>query len=215
MVLMEWGLLVASFARSASKLTPAQLQNAAIERQRAAARKQATSLGLWMQPGSPVPAPIAAAASAPEQPACDPIAASAVTPLIENAARAQNLDTKVIRAVMEQESALRPCAISARGAEGLMQLMPETAGQLGVRDAFDPKESVEAGAKYLRQLLDKYKGDMARALGAYNAGPAAVDQAGGVPPIPETKDYVDAIMKKLGLTQTAPPNSQTPKPTGN
>ena len=96
-----------------------------------------------------------------------------------------------------------------------MQLMPETATQLGVHDPFDPKENIEAGAKYLRQLLDKYKGDMAQALGAYNAGPSTVDQSGGVPAIPETKDYVDAILKKLGITRTDPQSIQMPKPIGN
>jgi soluble lytic murein transglycosylase-like protein len=92
---------------------------------------------------------------------------------------------------------LRPCAISAKGAQGLMQLMPDTAQQLAVLDVFDPKENIEAGAKYLKQLIDKYKGDLKLALGAYNAGPTTVDQAGGIPDIQETKDYVEAILKRL------------------
>jgi soluble lytic murein transglycosylase-like protein len=75
--------------------------------------------------------------------------------------------------------------------------MPDTAEQLAVHDVFDPKENIEAGAKYLKQLLDKYKGDLKLALGAYNAGPTTVDQAGGIPDIPETRDYVDSILKKL------------------
>ena len=78
-----------------------------------------------------------------------------------------------------------------------MQLMPDTAGSLGVKDPFDPQQSIEAGARYLKQLLDKYKGDLKLALGAYNAGPAAVDAAGAIPDIPETHDYVDAILKKI------------------
>jgi soluble lytic murein transglycosylase-like protein len=96
-----------------------------------------------------------------------------------------------------------------------MQLMPETALELGVSDPFDPKESLSGGAKFLKQLMDKYKGDLSKALGAYNAGPKAVDLAGGIPDIQETKDYVDAILKKLGITRTVPPSDPTPKPTGN
>ena len=79
----------------------------------------------------------------------------------------------------------------------MMQLMPETAGELNVKDVFDPKENIEAGARYLKQLLNKYKGDNKLALAAYNAGPSAVDSANGVPDIPETRDYVDAILKKI------------------
>jgi soluble lytic murein transglycosylase-like protein len=78
-----------------------------------------------------------------------------------------------------------------------MQLMPDTAADLNVNDVFDPKQNIAAGAKYLKQLLDKYKGDNKLALAAYNAGPAAVDAANGVPDIPETRDYVDAILKRL------------------
>jgi soluble lytic murein transglycosylase-like protein len=116
---------------------------------------------------------------------------------------------------MERESGYRPCAISSKGAQGLMQLMPETSLELGVSDPFDPKESVSGGAKFLKQLIDKYQGDLSKVLGAYNAGPAAIDQAGGIPDIQETKDYVDAILKKLGVTRTVPPSDPTPKPTGN
>jgi soluble lytic murein transglycosylase-like protein len=128
---------------------------------------------------------------------CDPIAADVVTPLIENAAKANDLAVLLVRGVIEQESAYRPCAVSRRGAQGLMQLMPDTAADLNVNDVFDPKQNITAGAKYLKHLLDKYKGDNKLALAAYNAGPAAVDAANGVPDIPETRDYVDAILKKL------------------
>jgi soluble lytic murein transglycosylase-like protein len=78
-----------------------------------------------------------------------------------------------------------------------MQLMPETASELSVKDVFDPKENIAAGAKYLKELLDKYKGDTKLALAAYNAGPAAVDAIGAIPDIQETRDYVDAIIKKI------------------
>lgn len=163
---------------------------AAIDKQRAAARKQAQSLGAWIPPWSPEMQVEAA-------PPCEPISDEAVAPLIDDAAKAQDVQAKLLHAVIEQESAFRPCAISPKGAQGLMQLMPDTAEQLAVHDVFDPKENIEAGAKYLKQLIDKYKGDLKLALGAYNSGPTTVDQAGAIPDIPETRDYVDSILKKL------------------
>ena len=132
------------------------------------------------------------------EPPCDAIADLAVTPLIEGAAKAHDLQPNLIRAVIEQESGFRPCAVSSMGAEGLMQLMPDTAEQLGVSDPFDAGQNIEAGAKYLKDLIDKYKGDLAQALAAYNAGPGVTDRIGGIPAIPETIDYVDSIMKKVG-----------------
>jgi soluble lytic murein transglycosylase-like protein len=164
-------------------------QMAAIATQREAAQKQASAAGAWLAPWGP------AAGLAHQM--CDPIADPVVAPIIESAAKAHDLQPKLIRAVIEQESGLRPCAVSATGAEGLMQLMPDTAERLGVNDPFDAAQNIEAGAKYLKDLIDKYKGDLAQALGAYNAGPGAADQAGGIPEIPETRDYVDAILKKL------------------
>ncbi len=162
-------------------------QRAAIETQRSAVRKQAATAGVRM-------APWADHASAD----CDPAPDNIVAPLIEGAAKASRLEPKLIRAVIQQESGFRPCAVSAKGAQGLMQLMPATAEELGVRDPFDPKESIEGGARYLRSLLDKFKGDVAKALGAYNAGPAAADESGAIPQIPETQDYVAAILKAIG-----------------
>jgi soluble lytic murein transglycosylase-like protein len=174
-------------------LSAAELMRASIEKQRAAVRKQAQAAGATLIPWSPSPA-----LSADAPPAeCDPIAADVVTPLIESAAKANDLQAPIVRAVIEQESAYKPCAVSRKGAQGLMQIMPDTAGDLNMKDVFDPKENIAAGAKYLKQLLDKYKGDNKLALAAYNAGPAAVDAANGVPDIQETRDYVDAILKKL------------------
>jgi soluble lytic murein transglycosylase-like protein len=165
-------------------------QLAAIAAQREAVRKQAGAAGSWLSPWASAPL---------MQPECDPIADPVVAPLIEGAAKAHDIEPKLIRAVIEQESGFRPCAISARGAEGLMQLMPDTAEQLGVADPFDPSQNIEAGAKFLKELIDKYQGDVAQALGAYNAGPGAADKAGGIPEIPETRDYIDAILKKLDI----------------
>ena len=106
----------------------AELMRASIEKQRAAVRQQAQAAGAALIPWSPWPAP---SIDAPE-PACDPIATDIVTPLIENAAKANDLNTSLVRAVIEQESAYRPCAVSHKGARGLMQLMPDTAGELNV-----------------------------------------------------------------------------------
>ena len=167
----------------------AERMRASIEKQRAAVRKQAESAGATLIPWSPGPALA--------QADCDPIATDTVTPLIENAAKANDLPVALVRGVIEQESAYRPCAVSKKGAQGLMQIMPETASELSVHDAFDPKENIGAGTKYLKQLLDKYKGDNKLALAAYNAGQGAVDAANGIPDIQETRDYVDAILKKI------------------
>jgi soluble lytic murein transglycosylase-like protein len=117
--------------------------------------------------------------------------------LADAAARENRVDADLVLAVMRQESGYRPCAVSAKGAMGLMQLMPDTAADLGVLDAFDAAENVSGGARLLRTLLDRYAGNLNLALGAYNAGPARVDEFGGVPPFPETTRYVDAIVANL------------------
>ncbi len=169
----------------------ADKQRVSVARQREAIRVQAKTLGVWLLPGAP---PLDLADPIPP---CEPIADADLTPLIESAAKTQEIQPKLLRAVAEQESGLLPCAESPKGAQGLMQLMPGTADELGVEDPFDPKESIDAGAKFLKQLLDRYAGDVSKALGAYNAGPAAADEAGGIPDIPETQDYVKAILGKL------------------
>jgi soluble lytic murein transglycosylase-like protein len=109
----------------------------------------------------------------------------------------QGVKAELIRAVIAEESGGRPCAVSWKGAQGLMQLMPATSEQFGVKDPFDPRQSVEAGAKLLKQLLSKYNNDVSLALAAYNAGEARVDRDGGVPQISETQNYVNDIRSKL------------------
>jgi len=183
-------------------------QRAATAQQQASIRKQVQAMGLRMTPWDPAPA---AMAGAP----CEPIADTVVAPMIETAAKANDVQPQLLRAVIEQESGFRPCAVSPRGAMGLMQLMPATVDRFAVDDPFDAKKSIDAGAKFLKELLQKYKGDFKQALGAYNAGPAAVDAAAGIPDIPETRDYVDAILQKLNSTRTDPPSTPKPKPTGN
>ena len=117
-------------------------------------------------------------------------------PLIESAAKAHSLQVELVRAVVKHESDGYPCAISDKGALGLMQLMPEVAQQFNV-DPLDPAQNLAGGTQYLKQLLDRYKGDVRLAVAAYNAGPLRVDTDKKVPDIPETIAYVDAILKDL------------------
>lgn len=135
-----------------------------------------------------------APAAAPE---CPPVAAAEMKPIIDREAGKYKVDAKLVQAVIEAESAYSPCAVSPAGALGLMQLMPSTAESLQVADAFDPSQNITAGTRFLKQMLDRYGGDIAKALAAYNAGPARVDAAGGIPPIPETQEYVRKILGRL------------------
>jgi Transglycosylase SLT domain len=115
--------------------------------------------------------------------------------LIAESARRYALPRSLVRAVARAESSLRPEAVSPKGALGVMQLMPGTAKELGVSNAFDPAENIDAGARLLRQLLEKYEGRVAEALAAYNAGPAAVARAGGVPRYRETRGYIRRVVR--------------------
>jgi len=130
---------------------------------------------------------------------CQPMPQDEVDKLIKSTAQKQGLEADLLKSVMRQESAFKPCAVSTAGAIGLMQIMPETADMLGVDDPFDPAKNTEAGARFLKMMLDRYQGDIPMALGAYNAGPARVDKAGGVPRISETMQYVTSILRSLSL----------------
>jgi len=113
--------------------------------------------------------------------------------LILREARRHGVSPALVKAVVKAESNFHPDAISSHGAQGLMQLMPDTADSLGVSDPFRPEENVWGGTRYLREMLDRY-GNVRHALAAYNAGPSAVDRFGGVPPYPETQEYVDRVL---------------------
>jgi soluble lytic murein transglycosylase-like protein len=114
--------------------------------------------------------------------------------LIQQAAQRNGVDPALLKALIRQESNFNPSARSSAGASGLAQLMPGTASALGVTDPTDPAQAVEGGAKYLRQQLDAFGGDPAKALAAYNAGPGAVQRYGGVPPYAETQAYVQRVL---------------------
>jgi soluble lytic murein transglycosylase-like protein len=124
---------------------------------------------------------------------------------ITAAAKKYGLDPALLAGLVKQESGFNPTAGSPAGARGLTQLMPATAAGLGVTDVLDPIQNLDGGAKYLRQQLDAFGGDVTRALAAYNAGPGAVQRYGGVPPYAETQNYVRAVQANAAAYHAAAP----------
>ena len=180
----------------------------AIAKQRASVARMRRSLARQGTPTPRVDNPLALVTPAQPESAslgCQALSETQVNALVETAGVREGLAVDLLKAVMEKESAFQPCAVSKKGALGLMQLMPATITQLSVRDPFDPEESVGAGAKLLKQLLLRYGGDLTLALSAYNAGPTAVDAAGGVPEIQETMDYVNQILTRISVSSDKTP----------
>ena len=130
---------------------------------------------------------------------------SAFDHLIEEAAAEYGLDPVLVRAVIATESAFDPMAVSQAGAQGLMQLMPALAEELGVADPFDPRENIMAGTRYLSALLDDNDGDVPLALASYNAGPGNVALYHGIPPFPETHRYVQTITRLVARERADTP----------
>jgi soluble lytic murein transglycosylase-like protein len=153
-----------------------------------AAAAPATSFNAGVQPGA-----------ASELPAGTPFGAE-----ITAAAKRHGLDPALLAGLVKQESGFDPGAVSPAGAQGLTQLMPGTAAGLGVTDPLDPAQALEGGAKYLREQLDRFGGDVARALAAYNAGPGAVQRYGGIPPYAETQNYVRAVQAHAASFRRTP-----------
>ncbi len=206
-----------SFLLLLSVATPPVLAIDAMEAQRAAADKQREStrrqtsapagaffLTPWLIAENPS-ASSSASASVQVNADCDSIPEDQLRTLISNAAQKEGINPELIRAVVRRESGGRPCAVSNKGAQGLMQIMPSTQQYLGLTNPFDPAENIAAGTRYLKEMLTRYNGDLKLSVAAYNAGPQRVKPGGSVPDIPETKAYVQAILSDLGKSEEPPP----------
>jgi hypothetical protein len=131
--------------------------------------------------------------------------------VVNEASGRYRLDPDLVNSVIKAESGFNARAVSPKGARGLMQLMPGTATELGVPNAFDPQANVDGGARYLRELLEHYNFDLVKALAAYNAGPQRVERFGGVPPYRETRAYVARIVKDFNKKKLAQATANQPK----
>ncbi len=197
--------------RQGERTTALDQQFASVKAQRESLQKQLVAARLAplrriaVSPAAPVVThiaalePLAPLVAAPLWD-CPPLAGAEADELINTAALKHTLSPALLRSVIKHESAFRPCAVSTKGAQGLMQLMPATAEQFGVTDPFDPRQNIGGGAAFLRNLLNRYGGDLKLALSAYNAGIGRVEASGGVPNLLETQNYVSSILEDLGST---------------
>jgi soluble lytic murein transglycosylase-like protein len=161
---------------------------------------------------APAPAPANAnpgPVAVPAAPVTAPMPTATVQPrlnipdAVSQASERYRLDPDLLNSVIRAESGFNPHAVSRKGAQGLMQLMPETASKLGVPNAFDPGANVDGGTRYLREPLERYNFDLVKALAAYNAGPKRVERYGGVPPYYETRAYVASIVRDFNRKKLA------------
>jgi soluble lytic murein transglycosylase-like protein len=167
-----------------------------------------------------LPTPVEARAVEPDLPGAAATAASQspverpadIGEAVERIAVEQSLSPLLIHSVIKVESNYNPYAVSSKGALGMMQLIPETARRFGVKNVFNPIENIQGGAKYLRYLLDLFDNSYPLALAAYNAGEAAVARYGGIPPYPETQNYVILVRRQLELAKKAAALKPAPVP---
>ena len=171
-----------------------ELQRRSVSLQRQSVERQRTAAGAQVGEQPPRPFPLA---PAPQGPDCGAVAPLILERIVDRASKAYSVSINLIHAVIRQESGGNPCAISEKGAMGLMQLMPDTAVEMGATQPFDIQQNVTAGTRLLAALMQRYNGDLNRVLGAYNAGTAAVDRAGGPPPFPETTNYIRSILQQI------------------
>jgi soluble lytic murein transglycosylase-like protein len=151
------------------------------------------------------PEPVTATAKSEREPMINSMSGSGaadVAAAVKAASSRNNLNPDLINSMIRVESGFNPHAVSPRGAQGLMQLMPQTAARMGVADPFNPVENIEGGTRYIRELLDRYHLDLVKALAAYNAGPERVEQYHGVPPYPETIAYVSRVIRNFNGKQS-------------
>lgn len=206
------GLLAAALSASAAEI--AVLRNGfTIRHERRDLVGANTRLYLGADPASYVDVPTAEIDHFEPDltPVATPTPAAAPTPFsphslqlaVEGSSARYRLDPDLVNSVIRAESGFNPHAVSRKGAQGLMQLMPQTASLLGVSDALNPEANVEGGTRYLRELLEKYNFDLLKALAAYNAGPQRVQQYGGIPPYPETRAYVARIVRDFNQKKLA------------